>query len=102
MTSGCAIGHLPFCQTTTVEETGGLPPKADAAGAEGATASGISQANGSQSDGALESNGEATRPFTDGVRLCAGYRAAPVQTLRFPDRGGSHAGIPPAVPSRVR
>ena len=40
-----------------------------AAGAEGATASGISQANGPQSDGALESNGSHA-PFTDGVRLC--------------------------------
>ena len=102
LTPGGAVGHVTVCQTTTVEEIGGLPPKADAAGAEGATASGISQANGPQSDGTLESNGEATWPFTDGVRLFAGHCAASVQTLRFPDRGGSHAGIPPALQSRVR
>jgi hypothetical protein len=51
-----------------VEEIGGLLAKADAAGAEGATASGNSQANGPQPDDTLESNAGTLPPFTDGAR----------------------------------
>jgi hypothetical protein len=54
-----------------VEETGGVPARADAVSAEGATASGNSQANGPQSDDTLESNSGALPVFTDGVRSCA-------------------------------